>query len=81
MQGYARVSIFSESGEFLNIFGQEYLSCPLGIAIHGNSVYVTDVNTDKVFQFKQDTYFRLVTSVGGFGSEDGKFKCTQHKSA
>ena len=38
----ARVSIFSESGEFLNVFTHEHMKCPFGIAIHRNNVYVSD---------------------------------------
>ena len=38
----ARVSIFSESGEFLNAFTHEHMKHPYGIAIHRNNVYVSD---------------------------------------
>ena len=69
-----RVSIFSESGEFIASFGQKYLNSPLGIAIHGNYVYVSDLTTHRVFQFEQGTNIHLVRSVGGLGSEDGMFK-------
>ena len=68
-----RVSIYSESGEILNSFGQEYMNVPYGIAIHGNYVYVSDSANHIVFQFKQGTNISLVKSVGGQGSEDGKF--------
>ena len=73
IEGSGRVSIFSQSGEFLNSFGQEYLNCPRAIAINGNYVYVSDNKTQKVFQFEQGTNISLVKSVGGLGYEDGKF--------
>ena len=68
-----RVSIFSESGEFINSFGQEYMRIPYGIAIHGNYVYVSDNAYDKVLQFEQGTNISLVKRVGGQGFKDGKF--------
>ena len=73
IENSGRVSIFSESGVFLNSFGQEYMNYPYGIAIHGNYVYVSDIITHKVLQFKQGTNISLVKSVGDQGSEDGKF--------
>ena len=73
MTNIAKVSIFSESGEFLDRFGQKYMICPYGIAIHGNYVYVSDSTNYKVFQFKQGTNISLVKSAGGPGYEDGKF--------
>ena len=71
-----KVSIFSQSGEFLKSFG--HMNCLSGIAIHGSYVYVSDLPTNKVYQFKQGTDIRLVNSVGGQGSEDGKFDYPGH---
>ena len=69
----ARVSVFSESGEFLNTFTHEHMKQPYGIAIHLNNVYITDVGVHGVFQFKIESDMRLVARLGGKGSEDGKF--------
>ena len=41
---YQRIEIFSETGEFLYQLGAEQLSKPWGIAIHGESVYVSCVD-------------------------------------
>ena len=69
----ARVSVFSESGEFLNTFTHEHMEYPEGIAIHLNNVYITDYGVHGVFQFKIESDMRLVARLGGEGSEDGKF--------
>ena len=42
VENSGRISIFSQSGEFLDSFGQKYMNVPRGIAIHGNYVYVSD---------------------------------------
>ena len=39
--GNHRLEIFSESGEFFNHLGVRQLSYPNGIAIHGNSLYIS----------------------------------------
>ena len=73
----ARVSVFSESGEFLNTFTHEHMKHPRGIAIHLNNVYITDYGVHRVFQFKIESDMRLVARLGGEGSEDGKFNYPQ----
>ena len=70
---FARVSIFSETGEFLNSFSHRDMKYPYGIAIHRDNVYVTDVVEDSVFRFKVATHFLLVARVGGRGSGIGHF--------
>ena len=68
----ARVSIFLETGEFLNTFSLQHMKDPYGIAIHRDNVYVTDIVEHSVFHFKVED-FRFVTRVGGRGSGVGQF--------
>ena len=70
---FARVSIFSETGEFLNSFSHPDMKYPHGIAIHRDNVYVTDVVEDSVFRFKVEARFLLVARVGSRGSGIGQF--------
>ena len=68
-----RVSIFSETGEFLNTFTNQDMSRPWGIAIHRENLYVTDIGVYAVFQFKIEADMRLVAKVGSEGSGVGQF--------
>ena len=69
----ARVSVFSETGEFLNTFSHQYMKHPYGIAVHRDNVYVTDQFEHFVFHFKVEANFRLVGRLGGIGSGIGQF--------
>ena len=68
-----RVSIFSETGEFINTFTHEDMREPYGIAIHRDSLYVTDKGAHAVFHFKIETDMRLVAKIGSEGSGVGQF--------
>ena len=68
-----RVSIFSETGEFLNTFTDQDMRAPCGIAIHRDNLYVTDTEVDAVFRFKIEADMRLVASLGSKGSGMGQF--------
>ena len=70
---FARVSIFSESGEHLESYTHEHMESLWGIAIHGSNMYVTDCELHAVFHLKKDVYFRLVTRLGSRGSGIGQF--------
>ena len=70
---YARVSIFSESGEYLNSCTHEYMKSLWGIAIHGNNLYVTDCVVHAVFHLKLEADFHLVSRLGSRGSGIGQF--------
>ena len=70
---FARVSIFSESGEFLNSYTHEHMKLLWGIAIHGNNLYITDCMVHAVFHLKIETDFRLVARLGSRGSGIGQF--------
>ena len=67
----ARVSIFSETAEFLITFLQPCMWKPYGIAIHRDNVYVTDIHEHSVFHFRVE--FHLVSRVGCRGSDIGQF--------
>ena len=68
-----RVEIFSETGEFFNQLGVGQLSEPWGIAIHGNSVYVSCYGDNTVSKFSL-TELRCVSRIGVKGSDNGQFK-------
>ena len=70
---FARVSIFSETGEYLNNYTHEHMISLHGIAIHGNNLYVTDWAVQAVFHIKIEADFRLVARLGSEGSDIGQF--------
>ena len=70
-----RISVFSETGDFLNTVQDQYIGQPHGIVIHGDSMYVTDVRAHGVFQFKLSPDISLVNSLGGVGMGAGQFNC------
>ena len=65
---FARVSIFSESGNYLNSYTHKHMKSLWGIAIHGNSVYVTDCEVHAVFHLKIKADLCLVAKRGSRGS-------------
>ena len=67
-----RVEIFSETGEFLYQLGLGQLSLPYGIAIHGDSVYVSCWGGHTVSKFSLAEMCR-VRKIGGKGSNNGQF--------
>ena len=71
--GSCRISIFSETGEFLNTFTNQDMREPWGIAIHRDNLYVTDTGVHAVFQFKIEADMRLVASLRSEGSGMGQF--------
>ena len=75
-QNNHKVEIFSETGEYLCQLGVGQLSQPYGIAIHGDSVYVSCGN-DTVNKFSL-TDMSLVRRIGGMGSNNGQF-CSPHQ--
>ena len=70
---FARISIFSDSGEYLDNYHDEHMFSLWGIAIHENNVYVTDWVLNAVFHLKIEGHLRLVTRQGSKGSGVGKF--------
>ena len=71
--GSDRVSIFSETGAFIDTFSHEDMIAPHGIAIHRDNLYVTDTGAHAVFQFKIEADMRLVAKLGSRGSGMGQF--------
>ena len=66
------VEIFSETGEFFHRLGVGQLSEPWGIAIHGDSVYVSCRSDHTVSKFSLTELCR-VRRIGGDGSNNGQF--------
>ena len=65
----SRVSVFSETGDFLNAFSQWGMHSPQGIALHRDNIYVTDLTSNAVFHFKMEHQIRHVATFGsGQGS-------------
>ena len=77
---FARVSVFSESGDYLNSYNHELMKSLYGIAIHANYMYVTDWEVHAVFHFKIDADFRLVARLGSRGSGVRQFNAPQQLS-
>ena len=71
--GSARVSVFSASAEFLHSFTHEHMAEPYGVAIRKDNVYVSDREAHGVFHFKIETDIRLVATLAGKGSSEGRF--------
>ena len=71
-QGNHGVEIFSDTGEFLYQLGVGQLSQPYGIAIHGDSVYVSCLGDHTVSKFSLAKMCR-VRRIGGRGSNNGQF--------
>ena len=75
VEGYmvVRVSIFSNSGEFIRTSTSIHLKCPYGIAINRNSIYITDQIEHSVFRFRASESFDFKAKVGGYGNFPGEF--------
>ena len=74
-QSHARISVFSERGDFLTCLTPQDMRLPHGLAIHGDYLYVTDITLHAIFQFKMEPQFSLVTKQGKEGSQIGEFNC------
>ena len=71
-RGNDRVEIFSETGEFLHQLDVGQLSLPRGIAVHGDSVYVSCPNDSTITKFSLTELCR-VRRIGVEGSNNGQF--------
>ena len=69
----ARVSIFSESGDFLNCFKHEHIICPWGVAVHGSEMYLTDILRHTVSHYKLGGEIRFIAKLGCRGEGIGQF--------
>ena len=72
-ESHARISIFSERGEFLASFSHQDLSRPYGVAVHGDNLLVTDIGVHSIFHFKIETNFPLVAKLGTYGQRIREF--------
>ena len=85
IEGYpnktARISIFLETGEFLNMFSHPHMKYPYGIAVHRDNVYVTDIVEHSIIHFIVEEDFRLVVKLGGRGSGIGQFDSPRQLAA
>ena len=70
---YPRISIFSEGGDILDNYTHEHMISPHGIAIHRDSLYVTDVSVHAVLLFRIKSDIRFVTKVGTRGDGNVEF--------
>ena len=61
--GSRRVSIFSETGAFIDTLKHTEMPAPHGIAIHRDNLYVTDTKVHAVFKFKLEDGIRLVARL------------------
>ena len=66
------VEIFSETGEFFSQLGVGLLSCPSGLTIHGDSVYISCTDDHTVSKFSLTEMCR-VRKIGGKGSNNRQF--------
>ena len=66
-----RISIFSETGAFMDTLSHKDMRAPYGIAIHRDNLYVTDTGADAVFKFKIAPDIRFVAKLGNpiFGAQ------------
>ena len=72
-ESHARISVFSERGEFLASFSHQDLSRPYGIAIQGDKLFMTDIGVNSIFHFKLEAGFPLVNKRGTYGQRIGEF--------
>ena len=67
----SRVSVFSETGDFLNTFSHQGMYSTWGIALHRDNIYVTDIFSHAMCHFKMEQQIRHVATFGsGIGSSD-----------
>ena len=71
-----RIEIFSETGEYLNQLGVGQRYHPHGIAIHGNSVFVSWDWRHTISKYSL-TDFSFVKEIGRQGSNNGEFESPQ----
>ena len=68
----SRVSVFSETGDFLNTFSHQCMNDLCGIALHRDNIYVTDLKSDSVFRFKREQQIRHVAMFGSGKGSSGE---------
>ena len=71
--GSSNISVFSVTGEYIDIVCDGQFSYPSGIAISGDNVFVSDTGLHCVFKFKFPTFIS-VSEVGKMGTGVGEFR-------
>ena len=66
------IIVFSVTGEYISTFCERQVKWPVGIAINGDEVYVSDTLLHSILHFKLPG-FQLVTKVGKQGTGKGEF--------
>ena len=74
-----RVCVFSEEGEYIHSFGERKLVGPVGVAISGENIYVSDSSKCTIFRYQLPDY-RLVSSLGKERSGKNEFYSPQRIS-
>ena len=65
------VSVFSETGDFLNTFSHQDMRFPWGIALHRDNIYVINLTSHSMLHFKMEQQICHVATFGsGKGSSD-----------
>ena len=72
LSGIGSIIVFSVTGEYINRFCKGQVKYPMGIAINGDEVYVSDLDLLSIFHFKLPG-FELITKVGKKGTGKGEF--------
>ena len=70
------IIVFSVTGEYINTFCEGQLRIPMGIAVNGDEVYVSDSFLHSILHFKLPG-FELITKVGKKGTGKGEFSSPQ----
>ena len=70
------IIVFSVTGEYINTFCKFQVRIPMGIAINGDEVYVSDAYLHSILHFKLPG-FELITKVGKKGTGKGEFSYPQ----
>ena len=70
--GHSNVYIYSENEELIHEFGDTHLRKPCGILIHQDSIYITDLELNALFQFRLPD-LTMVRTVGSQGYAQENF--------
>jgi hypothetical protein len=71
--GRKQVLVYGSNGSFLNAFGElDQFSKPLDVAVHGNRIYVCDLDKNKVLVLDK-TSGKMIQEIGGMGRKEGQF--------
>ena len=74
-----RIQIFSQTGDYINYFGDTHLLNPWGILIHQGNLYVTDVRHHAVFLFRLPD-LTMMKKVGKKGTGREEFNYAKQLS-